>query len=55
MIWSLNENRKPTNEKFFFKESLVMFDKSLMNQLKVKTRERKLRLVWDKILVAIKK
>ena len=37
------------------KEGLVMFDKEIKvfyktKQLKVKTQERKLQLVWDKIL-----
>ena len=55
MILSLNKNRKPaiTNEKFF-NESLVIFDKEMKffyktKQLKVKTPEPKLQLVWDKI------
>ena len=50
MILSLNENRKPasTNEMFFI-EGLVMFDKEKTKQLKVKTPERKLQSVWDKI------
>ena len=35
--------------KCFFNEGLVMFDKE-MKQLNVKTPERILQLVWDKIL-----
>ena len=54
MILSLNENRKVINE-MFFNEGLVMFDKEMKvfyktKQLNVKTPERKLQLVWDKIL-----
>ena len=56
MILSLNENRKLTiiNE-MFFNEGLVMFDKEMKifyktKQLNVKTPERKLQLVWDRIL-----
>ena len=55
MILSLNENRKPTiTNKKFFNESLVMFDKEMnffnkTKQLKARTPERKLQLVWDKI------
>ena len=54
MILSLNENRKVINE-MFFNEGLVMFDKEMkifykIKQLNVKTPERKLQLVWDKIL-----
>ena len=46
--------------KCFFNEGLVMFDKEMKvfyktKQLKVKTPERKLQLVWDKIRFAIKK
>ena len=55
MILSLNENRKLTiiNE-MFFNEGLVMFDKEMKvfyktKQLKVKTPERKLQLIRDKI------
>ena len=55
MVLSLNENRKTTitNEKFF-NENLVMFDKEMnffykTKQLKVKTPELKLQLVWDKM------
>ena len=41
--------------KCFFNEGLVMFDKEMKffyktKQLNVKTPERKLQLVWDKIL-----
>ena len=41
--------------KCFFNEGLIMFDKEMkafykMKQLNVKTPERKLQLVWDKIL-----
>ena len=41
--------------KCFFNEGLVMFDKEMKGfcktkQLNVKTPERKLQLVWDKIL-----
>ena len=54
MILSLNENRKVINE-MFFNEGLVMFDKEMKvfyktKQLNVKTPERKLQLVWDRIL-----
>ena len=40
--------------KSFFNESLVMYDKEInffykTKQLKVKTPERKLQLVWEKI------
>ena len=41
--------------KCFFNEGLVMFDKQMKvfyktKQLNLKTQERKLHLVWDKIL-----
>ena len=55
MILSLNENRKPTiTNKKFFNESLVMFDKEMnffykTKQLKARTPECKLQLVWDKM------
>ena len=56
MILSLNENRKlKLLMKCFFNEGLVLFDKEMKGfyktkQLNVKTPERKLQLVWDKIL-----
>ena len=56
MILSLCENRKLTiiNE-MFFNEALVMFNKEMKGfyktkQLNVKIPERKLQLVWYKIL-----
>ena len=41
--------------KYFFNEGLVMLDEEIkafykMKQLNIKTPERKLQLVWDKIL-----
>ena len=56
MILSLNENRKlKLLMKYFFNKGLVMFDKKIKvfyktKHLNVKTPERKLQLVWDKIL-----
>ena len=56
MILSLNETENlQLLMKCFFNEGLVMFDKEMKvfyktKQLNVKTPERKLRLVWDKIL-----
>ena len=55
MILSLNETENlQLLMKCFFNEGLVMFDKEMKvfyktKQLKVKTPERKLQLVWDKI------
>ena len=42
-------------KKYFFNEGLVMFEKEMKvfcktKQLNVKTPERNLKLVWDKIL-----
>ena len=56
MILSLNETENlQLLMKCFFNEGLVMFDKEMKvfyktKQLNVKTPERKLQLVWDKIL-----
>ena len=57
IILSLNENRKLTviSEMIFSNEGLVMLDKEMKvfyktKQLNVNTSERKLQLVWDKIL-----
>ena len=57
MTLKLNENRKLTQllMKCFFNEGLVLFDEEMKvfyrtKQLTVKTQERKLQFVWDKIL-----
>ena len=56
IILSLNENRKLTViSEMIFNEGLAMLDKEMKvfyktKQLNVKTPQRKLQLVWDKIL-----